>query len=879
MKIDAYLLPPGLKGFKTGLFKEALGGVMPDGDYSGLLYMAPTRLLLETFRDLFHRELSSGRACYIPPALSTPRQLSRALCPAEKTIIPAALRAIALSRIAGCGMGLARTLSDFIGELRLNYPGEGAEELRERLGAVFAELGTHEEVSRRAYEGLDAMGKYDAVLEAHAAVDAEGALALSASAVKRPVKRLILEGFYEVGRAEANLLEALIRNAEKTLITIPVSSAEDDLTHCWSNFLKERFDVEPRLVQAEDGLSEARFFYPAASMEEELEAISRHIKSSFISGRLRELEEVLVVLPEISKYREMLERVFERYGIPYHVAAPRRASETGRYQDMLSLIEAVSEDYPRLKFSRFLCSPHFRIGAALRVKAPGIALSSGLVKGREAWLRAFKDAGVIEEGREIFERLRPLEAASFEGYSGALDAFEGVLRGLGFQAEPALEDITGSLRLLDRLLDERPVLSDVADALGQALEGAPVETEADGVKVTGFYEARGLEPRFLYMAGLKDGDMPSRQEMDLYLPDGVRKRLGLIDMQRHLLLQEYIFNRLAAASGAIRFSHPVMEGDKFFLPSPFLSGWEEKTERLFGVFSKEEEMLRRGGAPFSSYIGEIKGLRRFDATLNVTHIDSYRACPRRFFLEKLLDLKPPKIKEYEVEPETIGIIAHEIMQKIIPLARGETGAFVEGAVPLIEETLRGRPLEPYFKALIMESFIRMLPAIHALEGEIREAGYSLLEAERKIEGEPLKGIKLKGKMDRIDVKEDGSCEVIDYKTGAADLSGVAIIERGESLQLPLYAALLKGMGMMPERAGIYSLKEMKIEWIPKKKDLKAGRGLDFYMDAALGFLKETVSSMREGDFKALPLQEQTCSRCDESPYCPYVLKGSGEHVS
>ena len=60
-------------------------------------------------------------------------------------------------------------------------------------------------------------------------------------------------------------------------------------------------------------------------------------------------------------------------------------------------------------------------------------------------------------------------------------------------------------------------------------------------------------------------------------------------------------------------------------------------------------------------------------------------------------------------------------------------------------------------------------------------------------------------------------ELIDYKTGAAQLSRTEILNKGANLQLFLYAALMKSLGFKVNRAGIYSVKDTKITWVPGKK--------------------------------------------------------------
>jgi RecB family exonuclease len=804
----------------------------------------------------------------------------------KRPVLPKALVPPLINGLTEKGMGYAHIMARLIEEIKEHYPFEPRESMRDIFKAVFSELAVPDEVTGRALGALDIFGKYGDLLEARGFVDAEDAGRLAADIIERQVSidTLFLDGFYEITPVEELLIKALIVKAERTFVTIPISDVSDDLSYCYSNFLKDVFNVEP-VHAPSDGKPPGMFYHPAPSMEEEVEAMARHIKNSFISGRLADLEDTFVVFPDLAPYREMVERVLSRYGIPYSMTARRPLSMKRPYLDLMSLLEAVSEDYPRLPTGRFLASPHFRnIPEKVRLPVPGICLSSGIIKGRDSWLKALREGGVLPEGRRIFNKLSILENIKYKGsYGTYIKVISDILRALGFSPSdddmPETDTLLQRLGLLDEILGGETDLGGFSEALRRVIDSVPYGKEAPGVQVASLFEVRGLEPRMLYFGGLKDGDIPSRPEMDLLLPDGVRKRLGLVDMTRHLHLQEKIFRRLTRASRGLHLSYPTMDGDKFFLPSLFLSGGTERAESVYGVFSREEDMLRKVRPPLSTHIREVGGIQRFRdrLTLNVTDIDSYRACPRKYFIEKVLGLEPPEIREYEVDPVLIGTVTHGVMEKLITPLPEDLEAMRERAGRVLDEVLGPIDMEEYFKGLIKESFLAVLPEIHGLEELIRSEGYAFKESEFRVEEELLEGIRLRGKIDRLDARAgDGGplLEVIDYKTGSWELGGPQTLRRGTALQLFLYAALLKATGRRAERVGIYSLRDLKLKWVPGRRDLKEGRTLEDYVEASLRFLEETVARMRQGDFAALPLSEQTCRQCHERPYCPFI-QGSG----
>jgi ATP-dependent helicase/DNAse subunit B len=886
--LNVILLPPGSEEERRRLLKEtvlAIGGQ----DFSGIHYIAPTEAMLESGRRVFHEAI--GAPCYIPPRITTLEQFSTGLLRTRGggIIIPRALIPVVVSQLDGSGMGLSSLVAEFISEMKQTYPLKAREEIEEMMRERFGELGMPEEVSARALGALDTFGKYNETLKAHDAIDADDAKALSGDMIKRLpgviIKTLILDGFYEITPADELLMGSLIRKAESTLITIPISGIDDDLSYCFVNNIKDSFNVEPVLFKP-DGEVRGRYFYHAApSMEEEVEGMARHIKNSFVSGRVRDLEDVYLLFPSLSDYGDMVGRIFKRYGIPCNMP-PKPLSRVRPYMDLLALLEAVAEGYPRLPFSRALTSPYLKnIPRPLREKIPRICLDAGMVKGRNAWLRAFREGGIHKEGAWVFSILKRLQnRINSVSYANYIKVILYISERLGFAPSEdgmsELEGVLGKLAMLDELgvgeTDLRGFMEAFRTALG--LETSGEDAQSGGVRVSEILKARGLEPGVLYLGGLRDGEIPYRREMDFLLPDSMRGRLGMLDLKRHLSLQERVFRRITASAGELHMSYPSMEGEKFYLPSTFISDGECVEERVFGIFSEEEEMLKKGlKKPLPGQIREITGIKSFSRrkALNVTAIDAYRRCPRRFFVEHYLRLEPPEIMQYELEPRELGTILHRVMERLAVKRAKDIDAFSKGAAEALGEALLESGIDAYFKNLIRDSFMRLVPEIYELEDGLRSEGFSTWSVERKLEEEPVEGVRLRGKVDRIDSGPEDAVRIMDYKTSTVQFSGSRVLNRGENLQLPLYAAMLKALGMRPERVGVYSLREMKIHWLPGKRDIKQGVTLDDYISSSLAYLKETAAAMGEGNFMARPIDDQACRNCHERPYCPYV-HGTGE---
>ncbi len=609
---------------------------------------------------------------------------------------------------------------------------------------------------------------------------------------------------------------------------------------------------------------------------------------------------MVVAFPLLGQYEDTIGRVFRRYGIPFTMSGPP-LSHTRPFRDMFSMLDAIAGDYPRLSFSSFVLSPYFEgIPPGLKAVMPAMSLGSGIIKGKRQWLKEFGAHGVLTEGRGFLRRLRPLESIKGKGaYSDYLEALAGVFNSLGFMAGEEL-DAVKQAGLLDEITAGHTDLAGFTEGLRHILGRTYAEAEPGGVSVMDIEDAFGLEPGFLYIGGLKDGDIPSMPEADHLMTEGIRAKLGLTSLKRHLMRQEFVFEHLAASTRGLYLSYPTMEGDKSFLPSLFLRESLGQKERVSGVLCPEEALIKKGsalGVGLSRHMGQflrVKGLRRFSSGsyIHVTAIDAYRLCPRRFFIERVLELKPPEIKDFKLDALTVGEMLHKVMERLIPSAgTADYESFREKASRVAEETIERWPLDGYWLALLKESFLDILPDIYKVEESLRAEGFSFRSAELRVKGEPLKGIKLRGKIDRLD--SGGSAPshiggsapflVLDYKTGAATLSSKDVLEKGASLQLLLYAALLRPKFNVG-RVGLYGLRDARIKWLPRglrapasmglrapAQGPKSGLGLDDYISAALGYIQDTVGRMRQGDFTAMPLREgQTCRHCHERPYCPYI---------
>jgi len=897
-----FYTPQGFGNITGFLFKEAISdaGYGISNDYSNILYLSPSPVNVKEAQKTFHN-LQGGK-CYIPPETATISQYCKRLYSGsgDKRIIDGMLIPLILSAVSGKGIGFSSAVGEFISDLKLYYPDLDIDSLRIKFEGIFHELNIPESVSKVITDSLEIFGRYKQAGEGNGFVDSDDVVNTLNQVLGFGEKYsvLILDGFYDPTTAEKNFLKSLIQHSDKVFISVPYDDSFTGLITEYTGFLKENFDVEE--IYLKEGQDEkipiASFvYYSYPGVEEEVEGIARSIKSLYVSGKFKRLENVAVAFPDLNKYSGMVERVFHRYGIPCDISKRTPLGKTGPFLDLLSLLDSVADGYPRLKFSQFLASRYFgKIPDSLKKWMPALSLQSGIVSGKGAWMdfigygsetvdisRMRERPDMEKDMKWIFEKLRPLDDVK---KGAGLGTYSGLIRRLlddfGFmslspdQSPADIRRTTGeSLERLSFLgaLHPHPVaLSEFINMLSHILNVSYADSEGAGVRVMEISEISGLNAEYVYAGGLTDGDMPRRPGMDYILPDSLKKRLGFSYLQRYIDRQRFDFYRLLRSSANLHLSYPLMDGDDMFLPSSFLYSGEEIKERIPGIFSKEEYLVREGGISFSGHITEISAVSgRTPAFLRVTDIDAYRMCPRKFFIERILSLKPMSVKEYELEAATIGTVIHKIMERIIKEPFKGIEDLRNRAESVIDESMKDKRIDDYWKKIVKDTFMEILPDIYDLEVEIRKDGYASTEVERTLTGEPIKGIKLKGKIDRFD-KIGDAVQIIDYKTGGASLNCRQALEGNENLQLFLYAAMMKHQGYNVNRVGIYSLKDINIKWCPSSKRGKGQEGIDDYIIAALRFLEDAAAGISKGDFKAKPLNDYICRNCHEYAFCPYI---------
>ncbi len=544
------------------------------------------------------------------------------------------------------------------------------------------------------------------------------------------------------------------------------------------------------------------------------------------------------------------------------------------------------------------------------------------------------DAGVLARllDLEITADAREEAVADLRATCEGLADLEAVIERLT-GAKPSLESLGGRLEaLVARAVDDaEPAGARARDAVQILTVHQSKGLEFDHVFLCGF--AHGVFPLPLHQHPLLDGDEQAWLERNLpgFRPSWPRDaqeqlaeeaRLAYVGMTRareHLYLtyaDEYDeaagpspFLELAAPEAAlvehsrsgatisaagvltVAEAETVLAGHATQLDAPL-------QERIRGLGADLDFIMSRAsGRPFEPYERAAEGVD--PAHFSATALNDYLRCPRMYWYNHHPGLAAP-VRSVEMER---GSFLHEVLEDFHRREDEWRSLPIESQREWLESALEQK-LQEYLARVegvlerkaeeqevrrILDNYIRFATSAQP----IRRLGTVALEKKFSLR---VEGSEIRGKIDRIIDTGNGTCEVVDYKTGRG---GAATRKYGEyfgrdlhDVQLALYyLACREGVGedgepiaLQPRWLSLWFPKEWKYgsmrqvlfavgEPAPGVRDWvqKALEPEDLQRSQAV--VTGAIERIRSGDFAPRPRDVVgTCLSyfgCPHAAICPY----------
>lgn len=384
------------------------------------------------------------------------------------------------------------------------------------------------------------------------------------------------------------------------------------------------------------------------------------------------------------------------------------------------------------------------------------------------------------------------------------------------------EVLAEHLKIPERLM---PTLSG-AEALrlvARRVDGAsiPPPVRPGAVELLGWLELSLDDAPVMIVTGLNEGKIPASLNADLFLPNQMRRALGIEDNERRYARDAYALSVLVQSRAETKLivGRRTAEGDPL-APSRLVFACDDPTiaRRVMLCFAAEEKPADLVSLPGALRPGEVSQfsvprpppLREPITSMRVTEFKDYLGCPYRYYLKQQLRLEALDDTADELDGALFGSLAHEVLSQF---GQSEASGSTDGEVifaqlsVVLDDAMKdfyGKWPLPAIRVQV-EQLRQRLKAFAAWQADWAGQGWRIEHVETSpergtaalvVDGQPMY---LRGRIDRIDVNRNGKRVIFDYKFSDRALSPERTHRKRDEgwvdLQLPLYRHLVVPLGI------------------------------------------------------------------------------------
>ena len=442
-------------------------------------------------------------------------------------------------------------------------------------------------------------------------------------------------------------------------------------------------------------------------------------------------------------------------------------------------------------------------------------------------------------------------------------------------------------------------------------------TTPGGIRILDAQSARFADLEDVQILGLIEGEWPERARRNVFYPRSLvaqlepsrPERIALDEERDHVRASRAVFRDLVGlASQRTRLSTFSLESESVVEPSTFIEdvpafgipterAAADDEARVFGYEVLAEDPLAAGSrwaqarAARSLSDAAARERDRFEGAagewvlprVSVSRLEGYMKCPFQFYVKNVLQVAEEPEDETSRSPLERGRFLHELFETFFHewQARGRgriTGADMADARALFEEiagpALRSLPpaeagLE---RARLFGSAVGsgIVDRVFAMEAE-RGTGIRERLMEYELDGTftfvgedgASRDVKLRAKIDRVDLLQDGTFRLIDYKTKY-------VPDRKQALQLPIYSACVRTALVKSHGRDIAASEAMYLSFegpqavVPLEE---RGKRFDDLTTSAGHRLVAALNDIAAGRYPARPETKNLCTMCGFVAVC------------
>ena len=436
-----------------------------------------------------------------------------------------------------------------------------------------------------------------------------------------------------------------------------------------------------------------------------------------------------------------------------------------------------------------------------------------------------------------------------------------------------------------------------------SLQGEPLE----GLQIMGVLETRCLDFKNLIVLSMNEKVFPRKHFSRSFIPYNLRKGYGMATIEHQESMYAYYFYRMISRAENVFLLYDARtsglgSGDPSRFVQQLCKIYTESNTKIeyvsFDISSSKDLVIEVPKTPRIMEKLNVYRTKDSGKFLSASAINSYIACPLKFYFEKVEGLRiQDEITEF-MNYSTFGTIIHEIMNEIY--------------TPFINQLITGDYLSRYLKNeghCLDKIIVRVVNRIYYNKGEncydeLDGEGYMIEDVIKHYVIEILKydsnknfvycqgekeesdywdelGINFKQFIDRIDTVDDGDStpylRIVDYKTGndetsVADFKSAMDNSKDKIkkaiIQIFLYCNFYNYKNKTDRRIKplIYTVKDLS------QAEIKIGRNIvDDYRDYNDDFMQNMRCKIDEMFNEDIPFMQtendKSCQYCKYKDFC------------
>jgi hypothetical protein len=445
------------------------------------------------------------------------------------------------------------------------------------------------------------------------------------------------------------------------------------------------------------------------------------------------------------------------------------------------------------------------------------------------------------------------------------------------------KDLTFKKEDLFRILESRLKDEKVS------FKGSPLK----GLQILGLLETRSITFDNVIIMDANEGLLPNVSVYEPLISRQIMEGLGLERLKQEEDIQRYHFMRLVMGARNVYFVYndaPAKERSRFLEELVWLRQKEKQDIKIapksfsasynVSVLTKEKAGIKK--------VPEVLDFLLKDCEYSASRVDTYLKCPLRFYFQYCLRLQEKEDLLDEPQAKDIGNFIHGFLDKAFR-------PFLNSC-PDLNQEFEKFFFDEFDSCFVQDIQKRMGAEAFMVKEIMRQRLYKFLqfERQRKVKriisleaARPAASIRLgerqfsfKYRIDRIDLLDNESLLVLDYKTGSnvkapdrldklesMEMSRDEIKKHVHSFQLPIYYYFTReDFKDKHLNAALYGFSGTNLEYFVRENQADTA---DKVMDLCLQALKVVLEEIIDPgtDFYPDTSDERACQYCPFSALC------------